>query len=503
MADAETGATSGANDDVEFALNALLDDPRLRISRVSPQERRLAGRLRWTLNATSNAHGCAASGIPQLFRDMAATPTEAACAVLDVLQRAMQEDKSMAMQVCASILPHIFQIIEALGERPEAAVECLLAARRVPTMRRFDIVEKSAITCLRQSNTILRLAEEAVSKAIAAGEPAAAVPDENFFAVVNGAIDGKPFHPDVFAVDQDSRVTLRGSNAPCAPCCAWWRGRRGLKPRCVVCHESIETPGQLVRCRCESATACRACVGSSADWHANCDDMCAKADTLLRRLEHAPGSCFVAFAPASSVLVPIPLAVALANPALPALWPRDLSVEDVELLIGFPALMASRYRASVADVAAAAAAAEAAAAAAAAALEHEEAEASAKQLRTTARAARRRKKLKGERANRRQAAVRIGTAVCSWWARIQQARAAARAAQRDAQHAILRVRIESRLMEEAARADALLEQRMLDAALVRKRQQARLAERASYRLAHLEHMTGRLASDCALLVVGD
>ena len=513
VAAAATAVAAAAAAAATAAATAAADplDPRLAFEGVSDEERRLARRLRIIFDAASGARGAAASGIPAVFASMAPCPVDACCALLDTVQYSLRDQSCMGAYVVRIILPHARAIVEALAASPDAATECLLAARGVPATKRWGVVERSAVECFEGSARILRAAEQAVNEAVLAGLPAGSMPDDSFWAIVNGHIDKRPCFGDLFAVNERNQVRHRITNAPIAPCRVWLRNSSKLDPRCCMCHLPIERACDVVMCRCLCATLCRACAHAKGTtiWHAGCDTMLRRADTLVHRLLGMPGSKFVCFAPSSCLLIPIPMGIALATPKLPVLWPQEMACEDVELLVGHPQLVAARLgkddaastaaTASTASTAstAATAVATAVAAAAAVALAQAEVDERARAVRTAATASRKRARVRARDRRRRRAAEVIAAGVRGWLARRRQAAARQRALARDAQHAHERARIESRLVQCAVRADAAVEERIASDALLRAHRARRAVERNDRRLANPEVAMRRLAARMA------
>lgn len=466
-----------------------VQDPRLGTRCATAEERRLAFRMRNVFDAAAAPRGAAAAGLRATFADLASHPADAQCALLDVVQNALSADRELGYQVVQATVPYALQIVRALAAAPEAAAECLLAARRISATKRFTVVYRSAIECFGQSSAILSRAELAALAATTAGLPVGSMPTDTYWALTNAHIDGVPrTEPwaDQFVVDDGGQVRFRKTGVLIVPCCVWMHNLSGMRPRCCSCHRAIYA--DVVHCRCLCATVCRECSAHGA--HGDCDIMIRRADRLLHRLAGTAGSSFVCFAPSSALLLPIPLELALSAPRMPVLWPEQLRVEDIELLVGYPQLMVSRLKQGGASAASATAAAAALHAA-------EEAEAS-RAARVAAHNAKKRGKCRARELRRRAAAACVASAVVDWWAR---RRAARRELARDAHHARERERIERKLTAAASRADAALVERIVAEALARKRRETLRGGHRAARLANPEVAMGHLAAQMVASVL--
>ncbi len=320
-------------------------DPR-RASRTPPAlEIALTARLAGVFDPDARAHGAPAAGIASLFRILGEHKTEAACALLNVVQHEMRPYGLEGASLFMAAVPLAARIVEALSQEPEQAAACILEARALSSTKRLDSVNRVVRARASRCGYLHNAAQHA-TVAIRTGKSVIAMPDDSFWSLTDCAADAV----DELGTHDDFRVSNRcfthaTTGAAVAPCSAWCGGS-GLGARCCLCHTAIEQPGDVRVCDCLCATACASCAANSDDSaskHCGCVAMIRRADRLVHRLRARPGNQFTCFAPGVVLLIPVPTTLALTTPSLPVLWPPSLADADIATIQRHGRLLARRF----------------------------------------------------------------------------------------------------------------------------------------------------------------
>ncbi len=119
-------------------------DPR-RESRTPPAlEIALTARLAGVFDPDARAHGAPAAGIASLFRILGEHKTEAACALLNVVQHELRPYGLEGASLFVATVPLAERIVEALSLEPEQAAACILEARLLSSTKRLDSLTASS-----------------------------------------------------------------------------------------------------------------------------------------------------------------------------------------------------------------------------------------------------------------------------------------------------------------------------------------------------------------------